>query len=139
MIVVYQMSQPVSRTWAIVLLKYSIPWISISVALNVLLTLVIVLRLFLSGRNIRAATGSPAGVGGLYMAIATLLIESCALYAVNSLVLIGLWVTNNDAAGAFLVILSEVQVRDFPRPVVIWLIHGDGFGRRSHHCSSSNE
>jgi len=110
------MSQPVSQTWAIVLLKYSIPWISISVSVNVLLTLVIVLRLFLRSRDVRAATGSPAGISGLYMTVATMLIESCALYAVNSLVLIGLWVTNSPGAGAFLVILSEIQVRDSPQP-----------------------
>jgi len=115
MLVIFQMSQPVSESWAILLLRYSIPWISVAVSLNVLLTLMIVLRLFLGSRSVRAATGSSTGISGLYMAVATMLIESCSLYAVNVLVLIGLWVTNSAAAGAFLVILSEIQVCDTPQ------------------------
>jgi len=128
-LVVYQMSQPPSSTWAILLLRYSIPWISVAVSLNVLLTLVIVLRLFLGSRNVRATTGSRTGISGLYMAVATMLIESCALYAVNSLVLIGLWVTNSDAAGAFLVVLSELQVCDIPTTVAFGPDSDNGLGR----------
>ena len=104
--------------WANILLHSSIPCISISVSLNVLLTLMIVIRLVLHSRNIRAATGSPAGISGVCNAIVTMLIESSALYAVNSLILIALWVADNDAAGAFIPILAETQVCAFspPRP-----------------------
>ena len=99
-----------------VVFDFSIPCVAISVSLNVLLTLMIVIRLALHGRNIRAASGSPAGFGGLYKAVATMLIESSALYAVNSLLLIGLWVANSGAADIFLPIVAETQVRAFPRP-----------------------
>ena len=94
----------------------SIPYTSISVSLNIILTLIIVIRLMLHGRNIRAATGSPAGAGGLYKAVATMLIESCALYAVNSLLLIGLWAADSAATGIFLPTLCEIQVRAFLQP-----------------------
>ena len=97
--------------WANILLHSSIPCISISVSLNVLLTIMIVVRLVLHSRNIRAATGSLVGINGLCKAVATMVIESSALYAVNSLVLIALWVADNDAAGAFIPILAETQVR----------------------------
>jgi len=102
--------------WAVILREISLPYVSVSVSLNVLLTLMIVTRLILHGRNVRAATGSPAGIGGLYKAVGTMLIESSALYSMNSLVLIGLWAVKSDAAGAFLPVIAEVQVRDFPRP-----------------------
>ena len=102
--------------WSAILRDISLPYVSVSVSLNVLLTLMIVTRLILHGRNVRAATGSPTGIGGLYKAVATMLIESSALYSMNSLLLIGLWATESEAAGAFLPIIAEVQVREFPRP-----------------------
>ena len=85
--------------------------VSTSLSLNILLTLMIVARLVLHGRNVRTATGSLAGIGGLYKAIATMLVESCALFAVNSLLVIGLLFTDNHAANTFLAILAIVQVR----------------------------
>jgi len=102
--------------WSGILHDISLPYVSVSVSLNVLLTLMIVARLVIHGRNVRAATGSPAGISGLYKAVATMLIESSALYSLNSLVLIVLWAIQSDAAGALLPIIAEVQVRNFPRP-----------------------
>ena len=100
-------------SWAITLHDASIPCISISVSLNILLTLLIVIRLLLHGRNVRAAAGPMAGISGLYKTVATMLIESSALYAVNSLLVIGLWAANSNAATAFPPILAEAQVRIF--------------------------
>jgi len=94
----------------------TLPYISISLSLNVLLTFMIVARLVMYARNVRAATGSLAGFGGLYVAIATMLIESSALFAVSSLVVIGTWATNSTAANAFTPILAETQVRTFLQP-----------------------
>ena len=93
----------------------SVPYISISLSLNILLTFMIVVRLVLYGRNVRAATGSSAGLGGLYVAISTMLIESSALFAVSSLVVVGTWY-GSTAANAFTPILAETQVRAFLRP-----------------------
>jgi len=67
-------------------------------------------------RAYRAVTGHPGGISRLYKAIATILIESCALLAVNSLLGIGLLFTDNFlATNTFLTILGEIQVRVFPR------------------------
>ena len=73
----------------------------------------IVIRLVVYGRNLRAVTGSVAGIGGLYKTIATMLIESCALYAANSLLLIGLWAAGSGASGIFLPTFADTQVRSF--------------------------
>jgi len=88
----------------------SILHLSISVSLNIFLTLAIVVRIVLHGRNIRAATGSRAGISGLYKTIATMLLESSALYTVTSLFLIGTWITSNRVIGNFIIYIhAETQ------------------------------
>jgi len=84
-----------------------VPYLAISVSLNMLLTLMIVVRLVLYSMNIRASTGS-SGVGGLYKTVITMFIESSALYAVNSLLVV---VRSSYAVvDIFLPILAENQV-----------------------------
>ena len=101
-------------SWKAVPVTY-ISFFSISVSLNVTLTLMIVLRLVLHGRSVRAATGSRTGIGGLYKTIATMLIESCALFALSSLFSVGSY-AHNEAANLAVPILTEIQVRAFPHP-----------------------
>jgi len=86
----------------------------------------IVIRLVLHGRNIRTATGSLVGISGLYKTISTVLIESCALFSMNSLLVVGAMVpiaystaVDPSVIGGFVVdiffpILAEIQVRGFP-------------------------
>jgi len=106
---------------------FSVPYLSISVSLNVLLTLMIVIRLILHGRQIRTVTGPAVGISGLYRTVSTMFIESCALFAVSSLVVIGALAAYNSPndgvffSGGFVVdicfpILAETQVRAFLRP-----------------------
>ena len=70
----------------------------------------IVVRLFLHSRNIRSVMGAPSGFTGLYKTIVTMLIESSAIYAVNSLLFLGLWGSRSYIADAFSEILAETQV-----------------------------
>ena len=93
--------------------RFLLPHFAVSVSLNVLLTLMIVVRLVLHTRNIRAITGPQAGIIRLYKTIAAMLIESSALYSVNSLLLIGLWAARSGASGIFLPAFSQTQVRSF--------------------------
>ena len=86
------------------------PYYSISLSLNILLTLMIVVRLILRARTTRTALGI-AGIGGLSKAIVTMLIESCVLYAVSSLLVIGPWGAGNPITSVFLPILDQTQVR----------------------------
>ena len=87
-----------------------VPYFSISIAINVLLTLMIATRLILHSRNTRNALGAPAGAGGLYEAIVAMLIESCALYSVSSLLYIITWTTRSWVSIAFLFLLTQTQV-----------------------------
>ena len=104
---VYQLSmQPIGSDWSL------IPYLSISLSLNVLLTLMIVIRLTLHVRNTRTILGE-TGVGGLCKAIVIILVESCALHAVNSLLVIGPLGADNHVVDIFTPILGETQVRVF--------------------------
>ena len=107
--------------------RFGIPYLLISVSLNVLLTLMIVIRLILHGGNTRTATGSAAGISGLCKAVSTMLIESCALFAVSSLAVVVALVRaryyknqDNSSPGLYVLevlfpILAETQVRAFSR------------------------
>ena len=75
----------------------------------------IVTQLVQHGRSTRVVA-SPARVNGLYTAISTVLIKSCALFTGSSLVVIGLSVPGHYAADTFWFILTETQVRPIPLP-----------------------
>ena len=109
-LLLYRTSQP-SSIWNTLAADIGIPYFSLTVSLNVLLTLIIVGRLILHGRNIRRALGTPTRTSGLYGAVITILVESSAIYAVTSLLFIGPWIAKNRASDIFLPILAEVQVR----------------------------
>jgi len=92
---------------------FGLPYLSLSLSLNVVLTLMIVVRLVLHGKNVRAATGSPAGISGLYKTIATMLIESSALFAVTSMLAAG--PQSSVMSNIFMPALAVTQVRVPPR------------------------
>jgi hypothetical protein len=108
----YVNSQPSSGVWDSVAVNIGLAYFSISPALNILLTLMITIRLALHSRNIRNAMGGPHSTGGLYSAVVTMLVESCALYATNSVLYIGPWGAGSHIADIFFPILSETQVRN---------------------------
>ena len=100
--------------WIASLPAIDVPHYSLSISLNILLTLMIVIRLALHTRNIRTGMGVP-GVGGLYKTIITMLVESSVIYATSSLLVLG-WLGTGDGFGSdFLPILAETQVRAFPQ------------------------
>ena len=109
---IYQASELIitSSPWS------GFPYFSISLSLNTLLTLMIVIRLIRHARNTRTAMGI-SGMGGVSKTIITMLVESCALYAVTSLLVIGTWDANNPVGpGFFLSVLPETQVRTLAQP-----------------------
>ena len=131
---IYQTTQLLSSNWAI------IPYFSISLSLNVLLTLMIVVRLVLHTRNIRTNTGV-AGIGELCKTIVTILIESCALYTVSSLLIIGPWAARGYVVEAFFSIIAETQVRAFPCPRSsgsLYNVTADWIGHRTTARCSTN-
>ena len=106
---VYQAVIPTGITWS------GLPYYSILLPVNVILTLMIVVRLIVHARNSRAALGT-TGIGGLYKAVITMLVESCAIFTVSSLLVIGPWGAGiSPIVNLFMPILYQTQVRAIPR------------------------
>ena len=112
--IVYEGLGPNGSIWAVVY-KFNVSYLAISLSLNTLLTIMIVIRLILHTRRIRGSMGIN-GIGGFCRATVTMLIESSALYAVSSLLVLGPWSVGNGASEIFFPILYETQVSAFPCP-----------------------
>lgn len=114
---IYQIAHTVSiNSDSVTIANFGTPYYSISISLNVLLTLMIVTRLVMYGKNVRNATGAPAKASGLYKTAVTMLVESCALYAVSYILFIGPWATGSPVSNIFFPILAETQVCDIFDP-----------------------
>jgi len=136
---VYQSSGVTNAVWGSFVSHPTAPYLSVSIPLNVLLTLMIAIRLVLHGKNIRANAGPP-GILGLYKTIVTMLVESSSLYAVSSLLVIA--EGGSRIAYIFLPILAETQVRSLTvRPGYSNRLSNvtGGLNRSSPRSSSSNE
>ena len=94
--------------WSSISSNVIISYISISVSLNVLLTLMIIIRLVLHHRDIRHALGT--SVSGLYGAIITTLVESYALYAGTLLLYVIPLAANSIVSNIFVDALGGAQV-----------------------------
>ena len=90
---------------------FGLPYYSISLLLNIVLTLMIVTRLALHSRDIRNALGPLAKTSGLYKTVITMLVESFSLYAATFPLFIGPWAAGCSAAVIFLPVIAETQVR----------------------------
>ena len=83
----------------------------VALSLNVLLTLMIVMRIVWHRRNFQNAVGTSAGAGGLYATVITMLAESCALYTVASLLYLALFATDSEICLVFTWAVGPSQVR----------------------------
>ena len=102
-----------SGNWSSFDVPFTVACFSISVALNALLTLLIIVRLILHSRNMRSAMGTTGGASGLYKTIVTMLVESSALYTIGFLLYIGSWGAQSFLVNAFSPLCAETQVRSY--------------------------
>ena len=137
----YQISEPTTVLRSSVPQNFDYPFFAISPSLNILLTIMIVTRLVLHRRSIRNARGSSAGTTtGLYKAIVTILVESCALYAASFILFLGPWGSQSSVANIFFPVLAQAQVRAiFQSPRVPQSCLIIVANRLSHRSSSFNE
>lgn len=90
--------------------QFYIAYFSICLSLNIVLTLMIVLRLVLHTWNVQGVSGSLSKVGKIYEAIVTIFIESCALYSISFLLVIGPLGSGSGIALLFNPVLTQTQV-----------------------------
>ena len=111
--ILYLVTGSKDTSYSSVVTDFGLPYLSISASLNILLTLMIITRLILQARDTRTALGI-TGIGGLCKAIVTMLIESCTLWAMSSLLTISPWVAGYHDLLAFVPVLAQTQVRASP-------------------------
>ncbi|PPR08200.1 hypothetical protein CVT24_001387 [Panaeolus cyanescens] len=95
--------------WSAISVKFVMAYYALTVAYTVLITALMVLRILLARHAFIKVTGSK-GHGAQYLSIATMIIESSALYSVWGLIFLGLYIANNPIQDVFLATLSEVQI-----------------------------
>ena len=104
--------------------NFGVLYFSISLSLNILLTLMIVGRLALHNRAIRNMVGASSQFGGLTGFVNVILVESCALCGVGSALFIGAWSVGSYLTDYFSWVYTATQVRAASTPQLI----------TEHHC-----
>ncbi|KAF9464029.1 hypothetical protein BDZ94DRAFT_1308285 [Collybia nuda] len=101
----FQSTRPNANLWFALDINFALPYFSISSALNIILTILIITRLIMHQRRVADRRSAAQ-----YLDIITMFIESSAIYAISSFLFIGTFGAGNSAALIFLPILSQTQI-----------------------------
>ncbi|KAF9495050.1 hypothetical protein BDN71DRAFT_917198 [Pleurotus eryngii] len=116
-LVLYRSSRPGAHLWTKTTVDFGVPYFSLSVALNVLITMMISIRLLMFRHSLRKVLG-PQAMSVPYASIAAMLIESSALYAGISLIFIGGYGAKSVVSNMF---LPNMVMAQFLAPMLIIL------------------
>lgn len=105
---VFQSAKPNASLWTTVTVNFALPYWSLSISLNIIVTLLIVGRLMMLRRNIRAALGEEHAIK--YTGVAAMLVESAALYTITSTIFIITYARNSYVQNLVLPVLCSVMV-----------------------------
>ena len=103
-----QSSQPGLSFYSALPMAYGTSYYAISLGVNIVMTIFIVLRLLQYRRTVMSAL--PAEYAKHYLSIATVLIESAALYSVFALMFLVTYAVNNPINQVVLGIAQATQV-----------------------------
>jgi len=106
-----QSSQPGLSLYSALPLAYGTSYYVISLSVNIVLTVLITVRLLLYRRR-ACVVGIIEDKGKHYISLATIFVESAALYSVTALVFIVTYAVGNPANQVFLAVASAAQVRE---------------------------
>ena len=110
-------------------INFTLPYLSLSLALNIILTIAIVLRLLTFRYRIVSVLGPTYGTQ--YTSIAAMIIESAALYSAVSVTFLVLFGIGNPVSQVFIQSLNQFQVRLVRNLDYLLLIRTY---RQSPHC-----
>ena len=110
MVVLNQILHPSCSIWGSATINVGVQS-SVSVSLDVLLTLMIITRLILVTRDVRKSMNTPFKFSGMYKGVITILCESSALYVISFLLWIGAWAIKSPSEYFFFPNLAQTQVR----------------------------
>ncbi|KAI0749659.1 hypothetical protein C8Q80DRAFT_1101643 [Daedaleopsis nitida] len=103
----FQASRPDASLWTNTTIQISLPYFSISIALNVLLTLLLVGRLLYMSEQAKRTIGRDHAA--TYTSIVAMLVESAVPYAVAGLLFIITYARNSNVQNIMLPILSQIM------------------------------
>jgi hypothetical protein len=106
-----QFGAPSSSPWDTAGINFTTPYFAMSLALNILVTILIVVRLMLYRRRINQALPSNTNHGAQYVSLAAMVYESAAIYSVFSLLFLVPFTIGHPLSQLFIQALSPVQVR----------------------------
>ena len=110
-------SHPGLSLYSALPLAYGIAYFSISLSVNIILTILIVARLLMFRRTLLAQL--PRAHSGHYLSLATLVIESAALYSIFAVAFLVSYALNSPISQIWLAVAQAAQVRPqcFPRGI----------------------
>lgn len=127
-ILLFQLTQPQANLWTKTTLNFGIPYWSISAGLNILVTSLIVARLYFIRRKTRAVLSSSHS--RTYTSIAAMLVESAALYSTVALIFIITYARNSMVQNLMLPLLGQVQA--ISPLLIMWRVaRGQAISRNS--------
>jgi len=134
-LLLFQLTQPGASLWTRVAISFGIPYWSISVSLNVIVTLLIVGRLLYMRRVTRQAL--TAEHASTYTSIMAILIESAALYSTFGLIFIVSYARNSMVQNVLLPTLGHIQAVS-PLLIILRVARGTGWDRRTVQTVQTN-
>jgi len=124
----FQLTQPNANLWTTTTVNFAIPYWSLSAGLNILVTLMIVGRLFYIRQRTRAILSSSHS--RTYTSIAAMLVESAALYSITALLFIITYARNSNIQNIILPLLGQVQA--ISPLLIMWRVaRGQAISRES--------
>ncbi|TFK23514.1 hypothetical protein FA15DRAFT_462916 [Coprinopsis marcescibilis] len=121
-------SQPSSALWSARAVQFGTPYFSLSMATNMLVTVIIVSRLLIARRQIQRVMGPKHGKE--YTGVTALLIESAMPPALVSIVLIALYSQQIPAQVLFYPLLPQVQAMA-PQLIFIRVMRGRAWNKQT--------
>ncbi|EPQ55666.1 hypothetical protein GLOTRDRAFT_10171, partial [Gloeophyllum trabeum ATCC 11539] len=107
-LLMFDESRPGASIWQASSVNIVLAYYSTSLALNIFLTILILVRLLLHRRAVINALGRSHSAQ--YTSTAAMLVESAALYAICSILFLVPYVVNHPLQGIFMQVLSQVQI-----------------------------
>jgi len=106
LVLIVMLCIPGINLWTTISINFAIPYWAISIALNVLITVCITIRLLYMRYKIRKAM---PGAGSEYLSVTTMTVESAALYTVTGLIFLVSYGVNSPIQNLALPVLGQVQ------------------------------
>lgn len=135
MLTVYQIAQPNTPLFTRASVQMILPYFSLSVSLNLILTLMIVTKLLLARRNMHLAVGKDHGKA--YVGVAAMVVESAALYSVSSIIFIATFSSNLSTVFSVFLPLQVHMMCISPILIIIRVAKGRAFTQHTVAAASS--